>query len=182
MEQLSKLLRMWMPGLLGLAAVFGSVALTAAQQSGTSLIASTPPMGWNSWDSYGLSVSQGEFQANVEWMSQHLRRYGWEYAVVDEGWYLPNPEAKPGSFQFTMDANGRYMPAVNRFASAANDVGFGKLAAWVHARKMKFGIHIIRGIPREAVEKNLPIAGSHYRAAEAANKSDTCRWNSDNYG
>jgi alpha-galactosidase len=139
-------------------------------------------MGWNSWDSYGLTVTQSEFQANAEWMAQHLLRYGWQYAVVDEGWYLPNPEAKPGSFKFTMDANGRYMPAQNRFALAAHDVGFSKLADWAHARKMKFGIHIIRGIPREAVEKNLPIAGSRFRAAEAANTSDTCRWNSDNYG
>jgi alpha-galactosidase len=165
-------------------ALLGGAALAMAQDrpSGTPLVAPTPPMGWNSWDSYGLTVTQSEFQANAEWMAQHLLRYGWQYAVVDEGWYLPNPEAKPGSFKFIMDANGRYMPAQNRFALAAHDVGFSKLADWAHARKMKFGIHIIRGIPREAVEKNLPIAGSRFRAAEAANTSDTCRWNSDNYG
>jgi len=150
--------------------------------AGSSLIAASPPMGWNSWDSYGLTVTQDEFQANAEWMSQHLRRYGWEYAVVDEGWYLPNPEAKPGSFKFMLDGSGRYIPALNRFPLAANDTGFTRLAAWVHARNMKFGIHIIRGIPREAVDKNLPITGTRFHAADAANKSDTCRWNSDNYG
>ena len=32
------------------------------------------------------------------------------------------------------------------------------------------------------MEKNLPIAGSSFHAAEAANTADTCRWNSDNYG
>lgn len=158
--------------------------------SGTAMLAQqaqptfalSPPMGWNSWDSYGLSVTENEFQANAEWMAQHLRRYGWEYAVVDEGWYLPNPDAKPGSFRFTMDEHGRYTPALNRFPSAAEDASFTKLAQWAHARKLKFGIHIIRGIPREAVEKNLPIAGSQYHAADAANKSDTCAWNADNYG
>ncbi|MBV9226273.1 MAG: alpha-galactosidase, partial [Acidobacteriaceae bacterium] len=144
-------------------------------------LAPTPPMGWNSWDSYGLSVTQDEFKANAEYLAKNLLRYGWEYAVVDEGWYLQNPEGKAGTFRFTTDANGRYTPALNRFP-AGNRPGFTDLADWIHARKMKFGIHIIRGIPREAVEKNLPIAGSRYRAAEAANKSDTCKWNADNYG
>ena len=138
-------------------------------------------MGWNSWDSYGLSVTEGEFKANADAMAKNLLRYGWEYAVVDEGWYLQNPEGKAGTFRFTMDANGRYTPALNRFP-AENRPGFTDLADWVHARKMKFGIHIIRGIPREAVAKNLPIAGSPYRAADAANQSDTCQWNADNYG
>jgi len=139
-------------------------------------------MGWNSWDSYGLTVTQDEFQANADWMNQHLRRFGWEYAVVDEGWCLENPDAKAGSFHFAMDTHGRYTPAVNRFSSASGDAGFKKLADWVHARNLKFGIHIIRGIPRQAVEKNLPIAGSEFRAGDAANSSDTCAWNVDNYG
>ena len=156
--------------------------LPAAVSTAAVLIAPNPPMGWNSWDSYGLSVTESEFQANAEFMSQRLRRYGWEYAVVDEGWYLTNPEAKPGGFRFSMDGNGRYRPAGNRFRSAVNDQGFGRLSDWVHARKMKFGIHIIRGIPREAVQKNLLISNSSFRASEAADASDTCRWNSDNYG
>ncbi len=160
--------------------LLGGCTVCAAAYSG--LIAPTPPMGWNSWDSFGLSVTQDEFQANAAWMAQHLLKYGWEYAVVDEGWYLPNPEAKPGAFKFSLDANGRFMPAVNRFPLASGEQGFTKLAAWTHAHHMKFGIHIIRGIPREAVQKNLPIAGSSYHVADAANKSDTCQWNADNYG
>ncbi len=139
-------------------------------------------MGWNSWDSYGMTVTQDEFEANAEWMKQHLRPHGWEYVVVDEGWYLANPDAKAGNFRFTIDTNGRYTPAANRFPLAARNAGFKKLADWVHARNMKFGIHIIRGIPRQAVEKNLPIAGSEFRAADAADQSDTCAWNADNYG
>ena len=144
-------------------------------------LAPTPPMGWNSWDSYGLSVTQDEFKANADYLAKNLLRYGWEYAVVDEGWYLQNPEGKAGTFRFTMDANGRYNPALNRFP-AGNRPGFADLADWIHARKMKFDIHIIRGIPREAADKNLPIAGSSYHAKDAANRSDTCQWNADNYG
>jgi len=142
----------------------------------------TPPMGWNSWDSYGLSVTEAEFKANASWMAQHLKRYGWEYAVVDEGWYLKNPEAKPGAFQFVMSGDGRYLPAVNRFPSAANQAGFKPLADWVHAQRLKFGIHIIRGIPKGAAAKNLKLAESQFTSAEAADRTDTCPWNADNYG
>lgn len=159
-----------------------AAAAAVLPAAGQKLLAPTPPMGWNSWDSFGLTVNEDEFKANAGYMAEHLRQYGWQYAVVDEGWYLENPGVKPGAFHYTLDENGRYLPALNRFPSAAGGAGFIKLAAWAHAHHLKFGIHIIQGIPREAVEKNLPIAGSQYHAAEAANKSDTCRWNSDNYG
>jgi hypothetical protein len=151
-------------------------------QSTPGVLTPTPPMGWNSWDSYGLSITEPEFRENAEWMARHLKQYGWNYAVVDEGWYLQNPDGKAGTFRFAMDTHGRYTPALNRFPSAGNDQGFRPLADWVHQQGLKFGIHIIRGIPREAVNKDLRIADSQYRAAEAANKSDTCAWNSDNYG
>ncbi|MBV8551160.1 MAG: glycoside hydrolase family 27 protein [Acidobacteriaceae bacterium] len=164
-------------GLLALAAPGKSQDLGQT----STVLASLPPMGWNSWDSYGLSVTEDEFRANASWLAQHLAKHGWQYVVVDEGWYLQNPEAKPGSFRFTMSADGRYLPAVNRFPSA-NDAGFKPLADWAHGLGLKFGIHIIRGIPREAVDRNLPIAGSTYHAADAADKADTCPWNADNYG
>ncbi len=157
----------------------------AAQQSSTPPLAATPPLGWNSWDSYGLSITETEFRQNVDWFHQHLEPYGWRYVVVDEGWYLVHPEnaGKQGADQgFTLSPDGRYLPAKNRFPSSANDQGFKPLADYVHSLGLKFGIHIIRGIPRDAVEKNLPIAGSSYHAADAADRSDLCRWNSDNYG
>ena len=81
-----------------------------------------------------------------------------------------------------MGESGRFLPATNRFPSATNRQGFKPLADYVHSLGLKFGIHIIRGIPREAVDKNLPIANSSFHAAEAADKSDTCSWNPDNYG
>ena len=146
-------------------------------------LAATPPMGWNSWDSYGLTISEAEYKANADWMAKHLKQFGWQYAVVDEGWYLQNPESggKP-AWQFTLDKQGRFIPAPNRFPSSAQGAGFKPVADYVHSLGLKFGIHIIRGIPREAVSKNLPIAGTSYHAADAADTSDTCSWNPDNYG
>jgi len=115
--------------------------------------------GLESWDSYGLTITESQFKANVDWMSQHLKRYGWQYAVIDEGWYLSDPASggKP-AWHYTVSGNGLYFPAVDRFPSAASDIGFKAEADYVHKAGLKFGFHIIRGIPRVAVEKNLPIA------------------------
>ncbi len=143
-------------------------------------LATTPPMGWNSWDSYRMTITEPEFKQNVGWFHAHLQPSGWQYVVIDEGWYLASPEKADQGY--TLDANGRYIPAVDRFPSADKDRGFKPLADYVHSLGLKFGIHIIRGIPKQAVARNLPIAGSTYRAAEAADTADTCRWNHDNYG
>jgi len=157
--------------------------LSAQASASDGPLAATPPMGWNSWDSYGLTITEAEFKTNADWMAKRLKPFGWQYAVVDEGWYLQNPESggKP-AWQFTFDQESRFTPALNRFPSAARGAGLKPLADYVHSLGLKFGIHIIRGIPREAVAKNLPIAGSSYHAADAAGTSDTCDWNPDNYG
>ena len=158
---------------MGMAVVAGGLQAQKA--------APTPPMGWNSWDSYGLTVTEQEYLGNAAWMAAHLKKFGWEYALVDEGWYLPNPEAKPEDFQFHMDSNGRYIPVSNRFPSAASG-SFAPLAAKIHKMGLKFGIHIIRGIPKEAVTKDVTIADSSFKATDAADSGDTCPWNGDNYG
>ncbi|MBV8674873.1 MAG: glycoside hydrolase family 27 protein [Acidobacteriaceae bacterium] len=164
--------------------VFAVLSLDTFSQQGSEL-APTPPMGWNSWDSYGLTVTEAEFKSNVDWLHQHLQKFGWQYVVVDEGWYLTRPEnaSKQGGDQgYVVSADGLYQPATNRFPSSANGQGMKPLADYVHSLGLKFGIHIIRGIPKQAVEKDLPIAGSTFRASEAADQSDLCRWNPDNYG
>ena len=140
-------------------------------------------MGWNSWDAYGTTVKEADVQANAHWMASHLKQHGWQYIVVDMEWFVtdPIPEGNATTFHYTLDASGRYTPALNRFPSAADGKGFAPLAAAIHGRGLKFGIHILQGIPREAVAKNLTIGHSGYRAAAAANTSGTCRWNHDNY-
>jgi alpha-galactosidase len=157
--------------------------MVLAQNAKHSELAFTPPMGWNSWDSYALTVRESEIRSNAEWMAANLRSFGWQYIVVDEGWYLQNPEqAGKVPPEFTLDANGRYGPAPNRFPSAQGNSGFKPLADYVHSLGLKFGIHIIRGIPREAVSKNLLIAGSEFHARDAVNQNDLCYWQDKNVG
>jgi hypothetical protein len=141
-------------------------------------------MGWNSWDSYGTTVREEHVRANVDVMSRGLAKFGWKYIVVDIQWYEPNAEGhdyKPGA-QVVMDEFGRLLPAVNRFPSAANGLGFKPLADYVHSKGLKFGIHIMRGIPRQALVENLPVKGTPYRAGDIADKENPCKWNPDMWG
>ncbi|MHB8500175.1 MAG: glycoside hydrolase family 27 protein [Candidatus Acidiferrales bacterium] len=156
----------------------------SAEAEAQSVLAATPPMGWNSWDSYGETISESDIRANAAWMAEHLKAYGWEYVVVDEGWYVTNHSAETNgaAAEFSLDAYGRYVPAVNTIPSAEKAAGFKPLADYVHSLGLKFGIHILRGIPKEAVRKNLPIAGSSYHAKAAADVSDSCPWNTYNFG
>jgi hypothetical protein len=152
------------------------------QRDNSKLLAPTPPMGWNSWDPYGENINEAQVRANAEWMAKHLKQFGWQYLVIDEGWYLANPGAKPADLKFELDDNGRFVPDVSRYPSSANGAGFKSLADYIHSLGLKFGIHIMRGIPREAVTRNLPIANSPYKALEAAIQDDTCPWNNFMYG
>lgn len=147
-------------------------------------VAATPPMGWNSWDSYGTTVTEAEVKANADAMAQDLKSHGWQYIVVDIQWYEPNAQGHdyaPGA-KLAMDEYGRLLPAVNRFPSAADGAGFKHLADYVHRKGLKFGIHIMRGIPRQAVAQNTLIKGTQYHAADVADKDNHCRWNPDMWG
>ncbi len=146
----------------------------------------TPPMGWNSYDGYGDSVTEEEMRANAKAIAKELKDHGWQYVVVDYCWYDPkaynnNPNEHAGA-KLPMDAFGRLLPAINRFTSADNGKGFKPLADEIHALGLKFGIHIMRGIPRGAVVANTPIEGSPFHAADAANTKDTCSWCPFMYG
>jgi alpha-galactosidase len=161
------------------------VTLAAASMAfGADAVAPVPPMGWNSWDSYGTTVTEAEVKANADYMSSRLKAHGWQYIVVDIQWSEPNAKAhgyRPNT-ELTMDQYGRLIPAPNRFPSSTDGRGFKPLADYIHAKGLKFGIHIMRGIPRRAVDSNLPVFGSSAHAADIADKSSTCRWNTDMYG
>ncbi|MCD7962900.1 MAG: glycoside hydrolase family 27 protein [Rikenellaceae bacterium] len=147
--------------------------------------APTPPMGWNSWDCYGPTVTEDEVRANAVYMAENMKHYGWEYIVVDIRWFVENDKA--GGYNqtdpvYVMDEYGRYMPAVNRFPSAADGQGFKPLADYIHSLGLKFGIHIMRGIPVQAVEKKLPIKGANGATADQIYSTDLqCTWLRDNY-
>src|SRR6266496_1430735 len=167
--------------LMVLALCQGILPITLAH-AGDASIAPTPPMGWNSWDSYGQSIDDKLFKASTDWMAKNLRRYGWNYMVIDEGWYIENLSSDPKEYKFLLSKDGRFLPVPSRFPSAAEDAGFKPLADYVHGLGLKFGLHMIRGIPREAVAGNLPIADSTFHAADAADPSDACPWNIYNWG
>jgi len=165
---------------LALAVFLAAPALCAAAEG----VAASPPMGWNSWDCYGTTVTEAEVKANADYMAQHLKQHGWQYIVVDIQWSEPHPQAH-GYRQdaaLEMDANGRLIPAVTRFPSAAEGRGFQPLANYVHSLGLRFGIHIMRGIPRQAVKANLPVFGAAVHAADIADVNSSCPWNSDMYG
>ena len=148
------------------------------------MVAKTPPMGWNSWDCYGAAVDEKTVRQNADYMAKHLKKFGWEYIVVDIQWYQPTADSheyQPFA-ELTMDDYGRLLPAVNRFPSAADGAGFGPLAEYVHGLGLKFGIHIMRGLPRMAAHRRLPIYGSRATCAQAANPNSVCAWNPDMYG
>lgn len=163
--------------LIYLVLVLGTFRLASAQ-----VPAPTPPMGWNSWDAYGLTIDEADYRANTTVLAG-IRQAGWQYSVIDEGWYMRDPFA--GSLEarkYLWDENGILVPDPARFPSAANNAGFKPLADWVHAQGLKFGIHIVRGIPRQVVAQNLPIAGSSFHAVDAADQQSPCPWDQGNWG
>jgi hypothetical protein len=146
--------------------------------------APTPPMGWNSWDCYGPTVVEEEVKANADYMAAHLKKYGWEYIVVDIRWYVAND--KSGGYNekdpvWNMDEYGRFMPAINRFPSSASGKGFRPLSDYIHGKGLKFGIHMMRGVPVQAVNKNTPIPGSKSKAQDIYTADNQCPWLKDMY-
>ena len=146
--------------------------------------APTPPMGWNSWDCFGTAITEAQARAQAEAMARELLPFGYKFFTVDIQWYEPNSQGhgyKDGA-PLDMDGYSRLIPAVRKFPSATNGAGFKPLADYVHAKGLKFGIHIMRGIPRQAVKQNTPIRGTTVRAADIGLTRHTCPWNPDMYG
>lgn len=143
-----------------------------------------PPMGWNSWDCYGAGVTEDELLGNAEFMRDRLKQYGYQYVVCDIQWY--EPAAKGNVYNnfadLCMDEYSRLIPAVNRFPSSANGAGFKPIADKIHSMGLKFGIHIMRGISRQAVHRNKRIYGTTARARDIASQFSLCPWNTDMYG
>ncbi|WP_281636594.1 NPCBM/NEW2 domain-containing protein [Flavobacterium marginilacus] len=165
---------------------FTIISHTAQSQTKSSFHdwASTPPMGWNSWDCFGPTVTEAEVKANADYMSKYLKPYGWDYIVVDIRWYVGNDKSHGYNEKdpdYVLDQYGRFMPAVNRFPSAAGGKGFKPLADYLHKKGLKFGIHIMRGIPVIAVKQNLPIKGTNLKAQDIYSDKDQCTWLHDMY-
>jgi alpha-galactosidase len=152
--------------------------------STTNRLAPTPPMGWNTYDCFGGQATEAEVCANAVRVANILKPFGYEYVVIDGGWYHPSSAGanayspQPPS----IDKFGRYWPAMNRFPSARGGKGFKPLADFVHSLGLKFGIHIMRGIPQDVVRRNLPLHGQKLRARDIANTTSVCAWSPQMFG
>jgi hypothetical protein len=151
--------------------------------------APTPPMGWNSYDAWGTSVTEDETLANARYMRDHLLSHGWRYIIIDARWYDSVSPYDDRNFtrertgaQLFADEFGRLLPATNRFPSALEGKGLKPLADQIHAMGLKFGVHMMRGIPRQAVNARTPIEGGHFTAGDAGNPKSICGWCPDMYG
>jgi alpha-galactosidase len=146
--------------------------------------ASRPPMGWNSFDSYGVYLDEAMALQNMRVMAQRLRPAGYRIFVIDMGWYsgydiptgsrFPLSSARPS---LCIDPWGRYVPHPHVFPR-----GLSFIADQAHDLGLLFGLHIMRGIPRAAVQRDLPILGTQRTAREIADPSSRCVWNDFNFG
>jgi alpha-galactosidase len=166
------------------AAAAAPFAARAAASEDFHALAPTPPMGWNSWDSFGPTIREDEARANAGVLARRLLPHGYDIFTVDIQWYEPGANSfdyRKGA-ALAMDEWGRLVPAPNRFASTTNGAGFKPLADYVHGLGLKFGIHMMRGVPRQAADANTPIWGSTLRAGDIADRVNVCPWNTDMYG
>jgi alpha-galactosidase len=86
----------------------------------------TPPLGWNSWNSFGCGVTEAAVrQAADAMVSSGMRDAGYQYVVVDDCWFDPN-----------RDAQGNLRAHPTKFPS-----GMKALGDYIHGRGLKFGIY-----------------------------------------
>jgi len=145
-----------------------------------------PPMGWNSWDCYAATVTEKQLLEHADYMSKNLLAFGWEYIVCDIQWYEPLAGTGDGEYrpfaELCMDEYSRLLPAENRFPSSAGGKGFAPIAEKIHGMGLKFGLHYMRGIPRQAAHRKSVIKGTNITADKIANPFSICKWNGDMYG
>jgi len=170
-------------GALGLVATQGRSEAAAPGRT-NKVLAPTPPMGWNSWNSFATTITEEQALANAAIMARELLPFGYDIFTIDIQWY----EGAAKGYDYNtkpipaMDGHARLLPAPNRFPSSVNGAGFKPIADRIHALGLKFGVHLMRGIPRLAVERNLPILGGNWKARDIANTESVCPWNPDMYG
>ena len=93
-------------------------------------LAQTPPMGWNSWNTFGVYIQEDMIKQMADIIvSSGMKDAGYEYVVVDDGW-----EA------LSRDSSGNLVPDLKKFPD-----GMKAVADYVHSKGLKFGIHNCAG-------------------------------------
>lgn len=165
---------------------FTSSAKKSIREPDSAGLAVSPPMGWNSWDCFGMDVTDEQLKATAGYMAKNMKNSGWEYIVLDMGWYY-GEGLNTNNFNMInppqyIDEYGRLIPSLRKFPSASGGRGLKPVADYIHDLGLKFGIHIMRGIPRQAVEKNTPVKGTKYHAKDFVSYTDTAVWYHGMYG
>jgi hypothetical protein len=188
---------MWNPFKMIALVLLTAGSVQAQQLADKPNVAPSPPMGWNSYNCFGASVEESEVKENAAYMAQKLKAFGWQYVVVDFCWSYPHPpgssQSPPPQFRLIMDqapvpwlgmdAYGRLLPDGRKFPSSVNGNGFKPLADYVHSLGLKFGIHIMRGIPRQAVWAKSPILGANgITADQIVDTTSVCPWLNNMWG
>jgi alpha-galactosidase len=105
------------------AAVLGRPPVAHALDNG---VARTPPMGWNSWNTFGCNINEGLIRQMADSIvSTGLRDLGYQYVVVDDCWFNPN-----------RDSAGNLQGDPSRFPS-----GMKALGDYLHGKGLKFGLY-----------------------------------------
>lgn len=153
-------------------------------QEHTRALTPRPPLGWNSYDCYGCSANQRVVRTNLDAFAKRLKPSGYEYFVIDNGWFAEYAIAPGDEFtrereasDIRLDNNARQLPSKVSFPG-----GLKPLIDYAHSLGIKFGVHMMRGIPRKAVLLNQPVLGTNVTAADIANVNDTCKWCKYMYG
>ncbi|MBI9016985.1 MAG: glycoside hydrolase family 27 protein [Phycisphaerae bacterium] len=128
----------------------------------------SPPMGWNSYTGYSIAVTEKELLKNIDFISKNLLPYGYNTVTVDNGWFL---SGQGKGITIALDEYGR--PGSHKYFFPN---GLKYTIDYAHKKGVKFGIWLLRGINRRAVEENLPIEGTDYHMLDIVDKKSYCPW------
>jgi alpha-galactosidase len=104
----------------------GLMALPGAAQALENGVARTPPMGWNSWNTFGCDINESLIRGMADAIvADGMAAAGYTYVVVDDCWFNPN-----------RDAAGNLQGDPSRFPS-----GMKALGDYLHGKGLKFGIY-----------------------------------------
>lgn len=93
-------------------------------------LAAVPPMGWNSWNTFGWNISDELIRTTADYFVESgLKDAGYEYIVIDDSWS-----------ERQRDKNGRLVPDKNKFPN-----GMKSLADYIHSKGLKFGMYSCAG-------------------------------------
>ncbi len=164
--------------------ILAGISLLAGCATAKGPLAPTPPMGWNSYDSYGTYAHEQACFDNLEVFVKTFKPLGYDYFVIDGGWYIEYEFVDGTLFPTTdkghdvnMNEHGYFIPSKCYFPN-----GLKGIADECHKNGVKFGVHFLRGMPRKAYELDTPIKGTKYTARDIADTNSICPWNNHTYG